>query len=93
MSLSTGPSKLYLLLIVLMGLIGGYVFYGQWIKPSEEVIPPPAIDKQDTLNSFRNMKIDFSAIGGSLTKELIISGEAPVNPGVTGKKDLFAPIQ
>jgi hypothetical protein len=93
MSLSKESSKLYLLLIVLVGLIGGYVFYGQWIKPQEEVIPPPVIDKQDNLNSFRNMKIDFAAIGDPATKELIISGEAPVNPGVTGKKDLFAPIQ
>jgi hypothetical protein len=93
MSLSNGPSKLYLLLIVLIGLIGGYVFYGQIIKPSEEAVPPPAVDKQDNLNSFRNMKIDFTAISDISKKDLIISGEAPVNPGVTGKKDLFAPIQ
>lgn len=92
MSLSTGPSKLYLLLIVLIGLIGGYVLYGQIIKPSEEAIAAPAVDKQDNLNSFRNMKIDFNAIKNISSKDLIVSGESPVNPGVTGKKDLFAPI-
>ena len=92
MSLSTGPSKLYVLLIILIGLIGGYVFYGQWIKPSEAAIPAPAVDKQDNLNSFRNMRIDFAAIKNISSKDLVVSGEAPVNPGVTGKKDLFAPI-
>jgi len=92
MSLPTGPSKLYILLIILIGLIGGYVFYAQWIKPSETVIPAAAVDKQDNLNSFRNMRIDFTAIKNISSKDLIVSGEAPVNPGVTGKKDLFAPI-
>ncbi len=92
MSLSTGPSKLYLLLIVALGLVGGYVVYGQFIKPGESVIPPAAIDKKDNLNSFRNMKIDFTAVANTAKEDLIISGEAPVNPGVTGKKDLFAPL-
>jgi len=87
---SSSNSKLYIALIVLTGLVGGYVFYSQWIKPAEVLIPPPLINKQDNLNSFKTLKIDFKVLDDSAYKSLIISGESPVNPGVTGKKDLFA---
>lgn len=91
MSAYSQPSKLYILLIILIGLVGGYVVYSQWISPMQAVIPPPPVSNQDDLATFKDLKIDFSALGGAITKELVVSGESPVNPGVTGKKDLFAP--
>ena len=89
----TSPSspKLYILLIILIGLVGGYVVYSQWIKPNEATIPAPKIDKQDSLEKFKDLKVDFKILDESVYKSLITSGESPVNPGITGKKDLFAP--
>jgi hypothetical protein len=85
------PSRLYVLLIIAAGLIGGYVFYGQWIKSGEALVSPAPISNQDNLATFQNLKIDFSVLDDSAYKKLVTSGEAPVNPGTTGKKDLFAP--
>ncbi len=85
-------SKLYIILIVLTGLVGGYVFYSQWIQPSEAAVPAPPIgNTRDGLSEFKDMKINFSILNDATYKGLITSGESPVNPGVTGKKDLFAP--
>jgi hypothetical protein len=91
MSSNSSPSKLYLLLIVLVGVAAGYIIYGQWIKPAEEAIPAAPVSKQDTLKAFENLKINFSILNDAAYKDLVTSGESPVNPGVTGKKDLFAP--
>ncbi len=90
----TSPSSsklLYIVLIIAIGLVGGYVAYSQWLKPAETLIPAPAISNQDSLAAFKNLKIDFSVLDNSAYKSLITSGESPVNPGITGKKDLFAP--
>jgi len=46
----------------------------------------------DNLKIFENLKIDFSILDNNKYKALQIFGESPVSPGVTGKKDLFAPI-
>jgi len=88
---SPSSSKLYIALIILAGLIGGYITYSQWIKPAEALIPAPLISSQDSLAAFKDLKIDFKVLNDSTYKNLITSGESPVNPGVTGKKDLFAP--
>ena len=91
MIFSQSSSKLYIALIVLAGLVGGYVVYSQWIQPTETSIPPPAISNQDSPTTLKNIKIDFKVLDDSAYKALITSGESPVNPGVTGKKDIFAP--
>jgi hypothetical protein len=85
------PSKLYILLIGLVGLVGGYIVYSQWLKPLGTPLPPPLLTNQDSLTAFKNLKIDFSVLDNAISQGLIISGESPVNPGVTGKKDIFAP--
>ncbi|MEK7645548.1 MAG: hypothetical protein AAB374_00310 [Patescibacteria group bacterium] len=84
-------SKLYIALIVLIGLVGGYIMYSQWIQPAEIPVPPPAISTQDSPTTLKNIKIDFKVLDDSVYKALITSGESPVNPGATGKKDIFAP--
>jgi hypothetical protein len=90
---STQPSKLYVVLIILMGLVIGYVAYSQWIKPGEEGVTPAPLSSQNDLASFKNLKIDFNMLKDLISKGFIVSGESPVNPGMTGKKDLFAPAQ
>ncbi len=90
MTTSPSSSKLYVALIVLAGLVGGYIAYSQWIKPFEVSTPAPLISNKDGLSAFKNLKIDFKVLDDPAYKSLITSGESPVNPGVTGKKDLFA---
>lgn len=85
--------KLYMALIVLVGFVGGYIIYTQWIKPGETLVAPAPISSQDNLTVFQNLKIDFSILDSADFKGLIISGESPVNPGITGKRDIFAPTQ
>ena len=88
---SPSSSKLYVALIILVGLVGGYVIYSQWLQPAEIPIPAAPITSQDNLSVFKDLKIDFQALDNSAYKSLVTSGESPVNPGVTGKKDIFAP--
>jgi len=85
------PSKLYATLIVIIGLIVGYVGYSQWIVQNESTVPAPAIDPKDNLTVIKNLKIDYKILDDSIYKGLITSGESPVGPGTTGKKDIFAP--
>lgn len=87
----TSSNKLYTVVIILVGLVGGYIIYSQWVKPSEIVIPSPTEGSKDGLSTLKNLKVDFKILDDSTYKGLITSGESPVNPGVTGKKDLFAP--
>lgn len=84
-------TRLYVALIIIVGLAAGYLFYSQWIKPTETATPPSPISSHDTLASFQSLKIDFSVFTSPAYKNLNIFGEVPVNPGITGKKDLFAP--
>ena len=60
--MNPSASKLYIALIVLIGIAGGYIVYGQWLKPGEEAIPPAPISSPDTLKAFENLKIDFSVL-------------------------------
>ena len=85
-------SKLYIALIIIGGLAAGYLYYSQIAQPAEPTVPPAPITAHDDLKSFQDLKIDFSIFTSPLYKNLNIFGESPVNPGVTGKKDLFAPF-
>ena len=91
MATSPATSKLYVALIVLMGIIVGYLFYSSYIVPTQTAIPAPPISNSDNLATFQNLKIDFSVLDNPAYKNLMTYGESPVNPGATGKKDLFAP--
>lgn len=79
-------------LIIIVGFAAGYFYYSQWVVPSVSPIEPPMTGARDDLKAFENLRIDFSILDNNKYKALQIFGESPVNPGVTGKKDLFAPI-
>lgn len=89
--MNSQSSKLYIALIILVGIAAGYLAYTNFIKPGEEAVPPSPISARDDLGSFKNLKIDFSAFTSAAYKNLAVFGEVPVNPGATGKKDIFAP--
>jgi hypothetical protein len=89
---TNNQSVLISALIVVLGFAGGYFYYSQWAVPSMTPVEPPPISGKDDLKTFQNLKIDFSILDNNKYKALQVFGESPVNPGVTGKKDIFAPI-
>jgi hypothetical protein len=84
-------TKLFTALIIVIGLAAGYVYYSQVIVLNEIAVPPPAINSRDDLSGYKNLRIDFSIFDNAAYKALAIFGQVPVSPGVTGKKDVFAP--
>ncbi|MEX2090994.1 MAG: hypothetical protein WD989_02625 [Candidatus Paceibacterota bacterium] len=80
------------IMIVILGLALGYFYYSGFVVPTVEPVLPPPIAASDDLKSFEGFQIDFSILANNKFKALQIFGESPVNPGTTGKNDLFAPI-
>lgn len=72
-----------------MGLIAGYLYYSQTSETLTTSLEP-AIDQE--LEALSKMKLDFSILEDKRYKSLEIFGENPVDPGVTGKRNIFAPI-
>ncbi len=89
---SNNQTTLIAALIIVLGFAIGYFYYSQWAVPAMVPIEPPPVAGRGDLKMFENLKIDFSLLDNKKYKALEIFGESPVNPGVTGKKDLFAPI-
>jgi hypothetical protein len=84
-------SSVVLAAIVIAGIVGGYLYYSQVLQ---QLSPPqvPQISASDTLAKFKEIKFDFSIFNDAQFKALRTIGESPVQPGVTGKDDLFAPF-
>jgi hypothetical protein len=84
-------SPVVLVAIVLAGIVGGYLYYSQVLQ---QISPPqvPQISASDTLAKFKEIKFDFSIFDNAQFKALKTIGESPVQPGITGKDDLFAPF-
>jgi len=81
-------SNLFSALIIAIGLVGGFLFYSQIIKPQQISISAPK-NNQNDLSKFKTLNIDFSIFENQTFKDLKVLGELPVNPGVTGRADLF----
>lgn len=89
---SNNQTTLIVALIIILGFAIGYLYYSQWAVPARVPVEPPPIAGRDDLKKFENLKIDFSTLDDKKYRVLEVFGESPVNPGVTGKKDIFAPI-
>ena len=83
---------LILIMIVLLGLVLGYFYYSSYVVPAMVPILPPPIGQKDDLKAFEGLQIDFGILTNKKFQALQIFGESPVNPGATGKKDIFSPI-
>ena len=88
-----GRSKLIISLVIGVGLVFGYLGYSQADDPiAGLLIDQPSIKTED-LDSFKNLKIDFSVLDDERYRELEIYGENPVDPGIVGeRKNPFAPL-
>jgi hypothetical protein len=85
-------SKVIPIAIVVLGFVAGYLFYFLTIKGTEAEIPSPAVSQDDTLSRFKDINLDFSVFDDFRFKSLKVFGELPVQPGTTGRVDIFAPF-
>jgi hypothetical protein len=85
-------NKLILLAIVFLGLALGYMYTIYFVEPM--VLPQP--QSSSKVNAARLSesinKIKWDVTESLEFKSLEIFGESPVVPGLTGKRDIFAPI-
>lgn len=79
-------------MIIVLGIALGYFYYSSYVVPAIDPVAAAPISPNDDLKSFENLRIDFGILTNAKFQSLQIFGESPVNPGVTGKNDLFAPI-
>ena len=75
---------------MVVGIAIGYFYYSQTLKLAGPEIPPSPISNQDDLKTFKDLSINFGLLDDPLYRNLKVVGEMPVNPGFTGKKDIFA---
>jgi hypothetical protein len=74
--------------IILFGLIAGYVYYSQIAgkgSPVQAFVAPTA----DTLTKFKDLGLNFTILDNPQFKALQVFGESPVEPGETGRVDIF----
>lgn len=83
--------KLILYIIILLGFVGGYFYYSQGAV--DETVVTPVIETGEGIEKFKDLKIDFSVLDSAKLSSLKTFGDLPVQPGQTGKRDIFAPIQ
>lgn len=81
-----------MLLILVVAFAMGYLYYSQSIQPAQLPVNPPPIFAKDDLLMFGDIAIEFSILDNTKFKSLRVFGESPVRPGITGKRDLFAPF-
>lgn len=78
--------------IIALGFIAGYFYYSQALQNPPPPVQPINISADDSLAKFKDLKFNFSILDDEKFKALKILGESPVQPGVKGKTDLFAPF-
>jgi len=81
-----------MLLILVIAFAIGYLYYSQSIQPAQLPIDPIPLSARDDLVIFKDITIDLSILDDTRFKSLRVFGESPVKPGVTGKRDIFAPF-
>ncbi|KKR09517.1 MAG: hypothetical protein UT43_C0007G0004 [Parcubacteria group bacterium GW2011_GWC1_39_29] len=85
-------NKLIAGLIILLGLAVGYLYDIYFVESFSLVTP--ALSQKVSPEKLQKMigEINWKIIDSDQFKSLEAYGESPVDKGVTGKKDIFAPI-
>jgi len=84
-------SNLFGILVIIMGIVAGYIYYTS-IAQSAFVVPPPIAKTYNDLIKFKDISFDLDILNDEDFSRLRVFGESPVRPGITGKVDLFAPF-
>ncbi|MBI2063353.1 MAG: hypothetical protein HYT61_03930 [Candidatus Yanofskybacteria bacterium] len=84
-------SPVILFAIIILGLIVGYFYYNQTSQDQSVSVVPASLTDVN-FSKFKDLKLDFSGLDNLIFKTLRIFGESPVQPGSTGRIDIFAPF-
>lgn len=88
--MKTSQTNLFTILIIVVGIVGGYLYYAQ-VDITLELPASTVVQSKDDLTQFENININFSVLDDERFKNLRVQGESPVDAGQTGKRDIFAP--
>ncbi len=80
------------MVLILLALVFGFVFYFQILKPgqvNEYEIAPSIRSSILELKNYKTLQFNFSLFDLPEFKSLRIFGEAPVKTAPSGKQDLF----
>jgi hypothetical protein len=81
-------SPILLYLIVLLGVVLGYLYNSQ-ANPAASVPPVPVKVQLTTLQPLANLKIDYSLLTSTQFQQLQVFGELPVRPQSGGRGNPF----
>lgn len=86
---STNP--VVLAMIIFLGLMSGFVYYRQATAEVvyEIALPQAALDPE--FLKFKDLRFDLSLFQNESFTQLKTFGEFPIQPGGTGKRDIFSP--
>lgn len=88
MALPGKQSSLLVYLIMLLGLVGGFLYNSQSDPAASVPAVPPAL-QLTSLRSLESLRIDFAVLENEQFRQLRVYGELPVDPGTGGTNDLF----
>lgn len=77
------------ILVAVVGMAAGYFIYRS--MGAYAVTPAPAAGAE-AFAQLKGLTTDFSVLQDERFRSLQVFGELPVNPGIGGKNDLFAPF-
>lgn len=77
------------ILVAVIGMAAGYFVYQS--MGAYAVTPAPAAGAE-AFTQLKGLTTDFSVLQDDRFRTLQVFGELPVNPGIGGKNDLFAPF-
>jgi len=83
-------NNLVLMILIFAGIVGGYLYHTN--ISSELFINPPLNGKTGDLDDFKDISLTLSDKEITRIDSLRVFGESPVNPGLTGKRNIFAPF-
>lgn len=93
-SSQNSSENLYAVLIVIFGVVLGYLLYSNQFFPIElPVAEVAAVRPDDPANTAKleSLQLNFGIFDNISFRELKIFGAIPVVPGATGKNDPFSP--
>jgi hypothetical protein len=86
--MASQQGKIILYLIILLGLVGGYMYNAQF-DPTEVVPEFPLGINQSALTSLGNLKVDYRVLQNPDFETLRIFGSFPVPTSAPGKNNPF----
>jgi len=86
---TTRQDRLLAILVLIIGVVVGYLYYAQVASTNVSIFPPLKADGNDSLAKFKNVNLNFQIFDSTNFKSLKTFGEVPVPTGQPGKPDIF----